>query len=239
VTLSAADEDGGSGVASTSYQVNGGDWAVYEGAIALTEGVNTVAFKSVDNAGNEEDATTITVKIDETAPTLAWDAAPAADGANGWYVNPVTLTYTTDDNLSGVATEGNEVEISTQGLNQTTTVTVTDNAGNSATFTSEQSFNIDYTAPTTKVNVIGSKNPLGKYTGNVVVSLSATDNLNGSGVASTWYSIDGKEPRLYGASFVVAGVGTHTVEVSSVDVAGNIEVIHSTSITIDKPGSKR
>jgi hypothetical protein len=225
-------------VASTSYKVNDGAWTSGASVELTAEGEHTVSFKSVDVAGNSEVAQSVAVKIDKTNPTLEW-VYPAVSGANGWYAGPVTLDFSTDDNLSGVVSPAeNTVTISTQGSSQTATVTVTDTAGNSAEFTSEP-LKIDFTAPTTTVHVLGHKNPQGKYTGNVVVNLTAVDNVNGSGVAATWYRIDGKEARLFQGSFVVAGVGTHTVEVSSVDVAGNVEVIHSVTITIEKPVNRR
>ena len=57
----------------------------------------------------------------------------------------------------------------------------------------------------------------------VSVSLAPTDT-GGSGLSSTWYTVDGGSPQLYtGAPFLVAGDGSHPVSYWSVDMAGNVE----------------
>jgi len=57
VTLSAADEPGGSGVAYTEYSTDGGDtWTTYTEPFTIAEvGVTGILARSADNAGNLED----------------------------------------------------------------------------------------------------------------------------------------------------------------------------------------
>jgi hypothetical protein len=70
VSLSAADQAGLSGVAATYFRGDGGAPQAYTGVLVFTtDGTHTVTFWSVDNAGNVEPASTLTVMIDTTAPT--------------------------------------------------------------------------------------------------------------------------------------------------------------------------
>jgi hypothetical protein len=57
VSLAADDGAGGSGVRGTEYQVDGGDWRPYTGAFPVSgNGVHVVAYRSLDTAGNLENA---------------------------------------------------------------------------------------------------------------------------------------------------------------------------------------
>ncbi len=66
----------------------------------------------------------------------------------------------------------------------------------------------------------------------VTVSLSAVDS-GGSGVASTFISVDGT-PQTYSTPVTISTEGTHTVEFWSTDNAGNEETPHhSATVKID------
>jgi hypothetical protein len=103
------------------------------------------------------------------------------------------------------------VHFESEGANQTQTVTITDNAGNSKDFTSP-AVNIDWTPPTTTVSSSG--------TTTTTVTLSHSDNL--SGVNATYYTVDGGTPKTYTAPFTLAQ-GNHDVYYWSFDNAGNEE----------------
>lgn len=75
---------------------------------------------------------------------------------------------------------------------------------------------VDLTAPTTLSNAATS------YMGSATVMLTATDNAGGSGVAHTYYRVDGAA-QVAGTAFAVSTTGSHTLEFWSVDVAGNVE----------------
>jgi uncharacterized lipoprotein YddW (UPF0748 family) len=77
VTLSGADNC--SGVAGTEYSTNGGmTWQPYAGSLIISaEGVTTINYRSADRAGNIEEARSLTVKIDKTAPTIELSANPS------------------------------------------------------------------------------------------------------------------------------------------------------------------
>lgn len=71
------------------------------------------------------------------------------------------------------------------------------------------------------------------YSSSVKVTLSATDS--GSGVAATFYGLDGGAYVTYSSPFTVSAIGTHTLHYYSRDVAGNTEAVHSLSFTIKSP----
>jgi hypothetical protein len=95
VTLSVY--DGGSGVAATNYTVDGGPQQTGTSVDLTAEGIHTIAYWSVDIAGNVEEQHTTTVKIDKTAPTTS-DNAPT-----GWVNTPVTVILSGNDSGSGFA----------------------------------------------------------------------------------------------------------------------------------------
>src|SRR5262249_37945056 len=123
-----------------------------------TEGQNQTATATfMDQAGNIATATIDRINIDMTAPTVAFGAPNPAPNAAGWNNTDVSMSFTTSDNLPGCVSSTVSIPISftTEGINLKATVTVTDAAGNSATFTSA-AVNIDKTAPTV---LLGSLTP--------------------------------------------------------------------------------
>jgi hypothetical protein len=179
------------------------------------DGNNRIADGTVDLGAYEYNR-----PADTTPPTLTWGTATPAPNAAGWNNTPVDLSFTTADDLSGVASvsAGNPLHFASEGAGQTQTVTVTDNAGNSAQFTSP-AVNIDLTAPTTTASATGTTTS--------TVTLSATDNL--SGVNATYYSVDGGPQQSYTGSFTLAQ-GLHWVRYCSVDKAGNQETVQELDI---------
>ena len=145
VSLTLTASDAKSGVAGTEYQVNGGAWEAYTGAVAFAaDGVYTVAFRSHDVAGNQEADQSVTFQVDATAPTVTV-AAPA--GGTYSIADVLTVGYTAADAMSGVdtvvadldgaaVTDGQAVQLWTLAPGaHTFTVTATDRAGNSQTRT--------------------------------------------------------------------------------------------------------
>jgi uncharacterized lipoprotein YddW (UPF0748 family) len=114
VTLSAADNC--SGVARTEFSTDRGvTWQLYSGGITISaEGMTSVNYRSIDRAGNIEEAQSLTIKIDKTAPTISLSAHPSII----WPPNGKTVTVT----INGQGTE------STSGLDRVSYV-VTDEYG--------------------------------------------------------------------------------------------------------------
>ncbi|MDB5084159.1 MAG: hypothetical protein JWN30_1045 [Bacilli bacterium] len=104
VTVKLIASDSGSGVAATYYTVDGGLQQSGTTVIFTTEGVHTLTYWSVDNAGNVETANTATVMIDKTPPVTSASVSPSMpNGSNGWYTSDVIINVAATDNLSSVA----------------------------------------------------------------------------------------------------------------------------------------
>ena len=228
ITLTATDNAGGSGVASTHYVVDGGADTTGTVVTASTVGTHTLEFWSVDVAANEEaphETVSFTI-TDSIAPTTTSDAQPT-------YSNSATITLTATDNAggSGVAsthyvldggaeTTGTVVTVSAVGTHTLEFWSV-DVAGNVETPHNTATFTItDTIAPVT-----ASDNQFA-YVNSATITLTATDNAGGSGVASTHYVLDGGAETT-GTVVTVSTVGSHTLEFWSVDVAGNVETPHN------------
>ncbi len=68
------------------------------------------------------------------------------------------------------------------------------------------------------------------YTDSAAIFLIATDNAGGSGVAHTYFTLDGVTSE--GSIVYTAVPGLHTLMFWSVDKAGNVEVHHSVTFTV-------
>ena len=213
VTVSFNCADALSGVASCS------------GPSTLGEGAGQSRTGNVtDNAGNAGSTTVDNINIDETAPTIS-GAPTTSPNAAGWYRSDVAVEWTCADALSGI--DGACPPHSTvtgEGENLGSAASITDNAGNTAG-ASVDGIHIDRTAPATE-----AASPATWVNHAVTVDLSATDNL--SGVAETHYVLDGGSDQT-GTSVSIATEGVHSLEYWSIDVAGNEESHHHSTVLID------
>lgn len=229
VTLTA--DDAVSGVERTLYTVNGGTEQEYSEPFTLTaEGTHTVEYRAVDRAGNAAQSVTEVVRIDNSAP------ASASDASDGWYKGSATVALTAQDPLSGVASikysvDGGEtltysepVVVTGDGTHEMTFWAI-DNAGNTEQAETVE-LKIDATLPMTSsdANAAWQRGP-------VMVTLTADDAR--SGVATTYYSIDGGAAQTYSAPFAVTGTGAHTIGFRSVDAVGNSEATRTATVNID------
>ena len=174
LTLSAADNNGGSGLRELNYSVNG-VFARASGATAVipvtSEGTTTVVFYAKDQAGNTEAAQTVTINLDKTAPTVS--VVSPAEGAFYLVGAPVPAEFACSDNLSGNAScEGtvahaSPLDTATVGA-KTFTVSTTDGAGNSTTV------NVSYTVGY-GVGPLYETNKVHKAGGTVPVKLQLLD----------------------------------------------------------------
>ena len=123
VTVTFACSDKTSGVASCPAPVT-----------LSADGANQVVSGIVmDRAGNVA-ATSVTVNLDQTPPTIIGTMNPPPD-TTGWNTSAVTVTFTCTDAASGIASCPSPVNLSAQGAGQVATGTATDIAGNTATAT--------------------------------------------------------------------------------------------------------
>jgi photosystem II stability/assembly factor-like uncharacterized protein len=98
LSLSAADEAGGSGIASTSFRMDAGPWQtgtmveVPAPADHSNDGVHLLTYYSTDKAGNAENPQVRQVKVDTTAPSTTVEGASAV-----WRRGPVAVTLVPGD----------------------------------------------------------------------------------------------------------------------------------------------
>lgn len=150
LTISAAEEHGGSGVKEIAYTLTGastGSGTVPGDALSIeiaAEGTTTVQYFARDNAGNNGDPTTLEVRIDVTPPTIGGDAAPPANDY-GWNNTDVTVTFVAEDALSGLDTVTAPQPLTEEGADQEVLGVATDRAGNTAA--AGVVVNIDKTPP--------------------------------------------------------------------------------------------
>lgn len=179
VTLTLMPNDVLSGVGATNFILDGGAPQTGTSIAINTEGIHTIEFWSVDNAGNAETHHSAEVKIDKTPPTISHSQLPVANG-NGWNNGDVTVTFVCGDALSGLASCTDPQTVTTEGQLQEVTGTALDNAGNSAT--DPTTVSIDKSAPTISAAADRAANINGWYNADVMVSFTCNDTL--SGIAS-------------------------------------------------------
>jgi hypothetical protein len=222
VTVNLTATDALSGVRETRFTVNGGATQTGTSAAFSAEGSYTLAYWSVDNAGNTEATKTVTVKIDKTPPSINHTLSPAPN-ANGWANSDVTVTFTCGDTGgSGVASCGPNQTVGSAGKGQPVTGTAVDNAGNTAT--DPVTVSIDKTAPTVTPSVSSpaTRTEYGWYNADVTVSYECADNPGGSGV-------DG----CPAATTLGEGAGQSATG-TALDAAGNTGSATVTGINVDK-----
>jgi len=94
---------------------------------------------------------------------------------------------------------------------------------------------IDHISPTTRLIIKGVAGSEGKYRSDVFVTLTAEDNVDGSGVAETAYNINNSSWIHYSEPFLVNLDGNFAIQYNSTDCAGNVEQTKTESVVIEKP----
>jgi hypothetical protein len=145
-----------------------------------------------------------------------------------------SIDYTTDGTDPATSTSAKTLASGgTFTLTSSATVrAIAEQAGyaNSSETSTAYTITIDTTPPVTTAKLSGTLAPGGWYTGNVTATLSATDNL--SGVAATYYTLDGGAQTAYTSALTVSAYGSHTLSYWSVDNAGNTETAHTLTFDI-------
>ena len=86
---------------------------------------------------------------------------------------------------------------------------------------------VDVTAPQATVVLTGSKVSGSLYTGTVIATVNAADEVGGSGLKAVTYSLDGAPAQPYTAPVAVAAAGSHLLSATATDVAGNVNTVTS------------
>jgi hypothetical protein len=244
-TLSASDAT--SGVASTLYRIDSGSTQTYSGAVSIPDGQHTISYWSVDTAGNTESTTTTsTIKVDTVKPSTSITISPASpDGSNGWRVSATSFTLSGSDATSGVASTFYRIDsgatqtytgspVSIPQGSHTVSYWSADNAGNTESATTTPAIKVDLVKPSTTLTTApaspdGTNNWFKQSS--VTFTLGATDAT--SGVANSYYTVDGGGQQTYSGTVTISTQGDHTVTYWSVDNAGNTENTNTTHIKLD------
>jgi beta propeller repeat protein len=227
--------DATSGVSRSEYRVDadatwhaGDTVAVAAPQDHSADGTHTIRYRSVDVAGNVEQAKTCQVRIDTTAPTTTDNADDA------WHKAAYELVLTPSDAHSGV--QETEYRVDGGAWQRGVTVSIasdgvhgvdyrsTDAAGNVESVKTCE-VRTDGTAPVTSCIALS-----GWQDHASLVTLSATDAS--SGIDFTEYRLDsGAWTR--GTSVNVTGNGAHNLAYRSIDKAGNMEAAGSRETLVD------
>lgn len=105
VTVTLGASDNCSGVARTEFSTDGGvTWEPYTSNLSfVSDGIKIIHYRSVDNAGNIEEARSLTVRIDQTAPAISLSADPSVIWPPNGKIIPITLSGSGADAVSGLA----------------------------------------------------------------------------------------------------------------------------------------
>lgn len=248
--------DGVSGVSALHYSEDGGEWQqTSTGSAHFTyseAGTYSLQYYAEDLAGNVEATKTSVVKVDYTAPVplqvsvlpekgstinsfrLEWPPIEDLSGVAGAYVRfgsppsgPMDGTYYAGATaVDGVVAPG-------EGRH-TAYVWLADDAGNvdhSTAVVLPDAVCYDVHAPTTVVTPTVQSGLDGWYVGPVTFVMSASDA--GSGVREIRYQVD-EGPWASGELFVIGEDGRHTIRISAVDHAGNVEPEQDFDVAIDR-----
>lgn len=192
-----------SGIDRTEYSFDGSNWTPYTGQITVSsEGMTTVHYRSIDNAGNTETPQTQVIKIDSKAPTIPRPTVKALPNSDFMVTWPSSV-----DTGSGV--DHYMVNVgSTSGHVSTST------AGTSYTF--KPAIDTNYTISVKAVDKLGQQSTNG--TTNAMLKTKVAPTPVGNDVAVV------VKPSSAGSSPV-------TISFSSVTAAGNTTVTASATNT--------
>ncbi|HET7311765.1 MAG TPA: hypothetical protein VFJ17_10625 [Mycobacteriales bacterium] len=201
------------------------------GGTGLADGDYTFTADTTDLAGNPATTYSRSWTIDATAPVLDLTGLPAQDAVVNWTTFKPALT-TTDAHSSGqytCALDGPPVSCTDLGTvgegAHTFTADTTDLAGNVAA-TLSRSFTVDRTAPATP-SVTGTSGLVNTTTASFAYTDSTAD------VAFYSCSLDGAAGTACPSSYPGLGDGSHSLDVTATDAAGNVSAAGHATWTVD------
>ncbi len=233
VTIIATDSP--SGILHVRYSLNNGPWMDYNGPFTITtEGSNCVEWELVDRAGWMLNGS-FSASIDKTPPTTSLSYEQIS--GMGSIVNLTAI-----DSVSGLAA----ISYSTDGVTWSTysepfllseggIVPVYFNATDVAGNVEEPKMGlveVDVLPPETSISLDGDLGLDGWYVSDVIVSLSAVDDL--MGVDRIAYSFDGLVWIEYSSPFVITDDGLTVIYFNATDLVGNMEDTKTEKVRIDK-----
>ncbi|WP_185150670.1 OmpL47-type beta-barrel domain-containing protein [Cytobacillus dafuensis] len=230
-----------------TYANNYNIYEIIEGKpVLLVKGVNNLSYDihNLSYADHEYYVTSYSNSFGESKPSqiviakLIVDTEAPETKINApteWVNQNQFITLEAIDNEVGVEktyysingseyVEGNSFTVEKEGVNKISYYSV-DKVGNKEEVKTAE-VKIDKIAPNTSSNA-----PETWVKEDVTVTLKAEDEL--SGVAKTYYSINGSE-YVEGSSFIVKKEGITKISYYSVDAAGNKEEVKTLEVKIDK-----
>ncbi len=235
---------GVSGVAKSEYRLDGRAWKTYEPFTIAEEGAHLIEYRSIDNAGNEERARSLPVRVDVAPPAtiLFIDGKKVAPGRPVLITAKSTLTLVATDDYAGVAAV--EYRIDGGPWRDYAPFTVSGKGGHTIGFRSRDNVGnledekivtagSDRLPPKTVISVGGLEyaEPKGPLYANGSEPFTLTV-ASVSGVSKTEYKIDEGEWTAY-APFTIGTEGTHRISYRSIDRGANVENPHTVSVTVD------
>jgi hypothetical protein len=210
LVVTSAAQDALSGIASCTQQTYSGP----DNAMAQASGTCT------DNAGNVSAPVTFDFKYDASAPIAVAGTADRAPNSNGWFNAPVTIAFSGEDAISGIASCEQVDYSGPDSASAAVPGSCTDEAGNTST---TASFDLKYDA-SAPLNVAGAADRLpdsnGWYNHAVGITFTGQDAI--SEIASCTIT-----------SYAGADSATARVSGSCTDDAGNMSTPVSFELRYD------
>ena len=111
VKFTAEDDLTGTGVNRIETRVDGGDWTNKTELTLTAEGIHSVEYRAIDNAGNVEAVKHLAIGIDKTGPAIA--VSVPEDGSIYENSGDLTPQFALTDNFSGVDNSKTTVTLDT------------------------------------------------------------------------------------------------------------------------------
>ncbi|HEX4721548.1 MAG TPA: Ig-like domain-containing protein, partial [Pseudonocardiaceae bacterium] len=258
LSLAAGDQIGLSGMedGSITYAVDGGASQVVHGSLASislsSDGAHTMTYKATDAAGNESAESTVSFKIDATAPVRPELSDPGrwlnADDASG-YVEHLSLPVTPRSGLQGysVSTDGSEPDGTVDAGSDlplpdlpdgvtTVRARAVSGSGLASDSAGVVELQVDKRPPTVGASGVPGA---GTWTAqDVDLDIRALDQpgLSGMDGGRIVYSVDGGEAGEASgghARITVSGDGDHAVRYWAEDAAGNRSAAEVAQFVLD------
>lgn len=203
----------------------GGGGGGQAGNINDTISPSVTSVAPVDGASKVAFSTTVTAKFNEAVIAISAELGLTLNrtsdssfifGVGSYDSTTQTVTFTPNNPLSEYTQYTGMVKF------------VSDTSGNILTSPYNWTFTTqDLTAPVTSASEAA-----GLYTNVLSVTLTCSD-INGSGCATTYYSLDGSTPSLVYSSALTINEGDTTLRFYSVDNEGQTEAEQSIAYTVD------
>jgi parallel beta-helix repeat protein len=248
VTVNATDNVGVTAVTADGEPLSNVDGDIWEGTITAIEGTHTVNISASDAAGNtvydETTNYTATTPDDTIAPVINSVTLEPADPNTD---ENITVTVNATDNVvvTAVTADGEplsnvdgdiwEGTITAIEGTHTVNISASDAAGNTVY---DETANYTATTPDdTIAPVINSVtlDPTDPNTGeNITVTVNATDNVGVTAVTADGESLSNVDGDIWEGT-ITAIEGTHTVNISASDAAGNTVYDETANYTATTP----